>query len=79
MFPVDQGGAEGDDSVDLAREMFLHRKKHEPRLVPLMLLCKLDWKSSVLQTPLLQGAIPISTVAAECVSGSLSTSLQGPE
>lgn len=42
MFPVDQGGAEGDDSVDLDRKMFLHRKKHEPRLVPLMLLCKLD-------------------------------------
>lgn len=30
--PVDQGGAEGDDSVDLARKMFLHRKKHEPEI-----------------------------------------------
>lgn len=50
-----------------------------------MLLCKLDWRSSVLLTLLLQGAIPISTVAAECVSGSFSTwakalgTLQGPE
>lgn len=36
-----------------------------------MLLCKLDWRSSIFQTLLLQGAIPVSTVAGECVSGSL--------
>lgn len=30
--PCESGGAEGNDSVDLARKMFLHRKKHEPEI-----------------------------------------------